>query len=66
MIAWVLVVPPALVCGAIRGIPFFWCLVDCSFGVFAIIPLWFCRGAIQQIQKQSRPWDCFASLAMTG
>jgi hypothetical protein len=54
MIACVLVVPLALVCGAIRGIPFFWRLVDCSFGVFGIIPLWLCRGAIQQIQKHSR------------
>ena len=54
MIACVLVVPLALICGSIRGIPFFWRLVDCSFGVFGIIPLWFCHGAIRQIQKHSR------------
>ncbi len=29
----------AAVCGQIRGIPFFWTLIDCSFGVFGIIPL---------------------------
>jgi hypothetical protein len=29
----------ALICGPIRGIPFYWRLIDCSFGVGAIIPL---------------------------
>ncbi|MEM7385426.1 MAG: hypothetical protein AAF514_10820, partial [Verrucomicrobiota bacterium] len=35
----VLVVPLALICGPIRGIPFYWQLIDCSFGVVAIVPL---------------------------
>ena len=39
MIACLLVIPLALVCGPIRGIPWFWRLVDCSFGVFGLIPL---------------------------
>ena len=39
MIACLLVLPFALVCGPIRGIPFFWQLIDCSFGVFGLIPL---------------------------
>jgi hypothetical protein len=39
MVACVLVIPLALICGPIRGIPFFWTLIDCSFGVFGIIPL---------------------------
>jgi hypothetical protein len=39
MIACVLVVPLALICGPIRGIPLVWRLLDCSFGVFGIIPL---------------------------
>lgn len=43
MIACVLVIPTALICGPIRGIPFFWRLIDCSFGVFGIIPLYFAR-----------------------
>jgi succinate-acetate transporter protein len=43
MIACVLVVPLALVCGTLRGIPFYWQLIDCSFGVFGIIPLWLAR-----------------------
>ena len=39
MIACVLVIPLALACGAIRGIPLYWRLIDCSFGVFGLIPL---------------------------
>jgi len=39
MIACVLVIPAAMVCGPIRGIPFWWRLIDCSFGVVGILPL---------------------------
>jgi hypothetical protein len=39
MIACVMVVPLALICGPIRGIPLGWRLIDCSFGVFGLIPL---------------------------
>jgi hypothetical protein len=46
--AWVLrvglvacagVLPLALICGPIRGIPLYWRLIDCSFGFFGAIPL---------------------------
>ncbi len=43
MIACVLVIPLAFICGPIRGIPFFWRLIDCSFGVVGIVPLYFAR-----------------------
>ena len=43
LIACVLVIPYALVFGGLRGIPFWWRLIDCSFGMFGFIPLWFCR-----------------------
>lgn len=33
MIACALVIPYALVAGYMRGLPFWWRLVDCSFGV---------------------------------
>lgn len=49
MIACILVIPLAMICGPIKGIPFFWRLIDCSFGVLGIIPLWFTRGYIQRI-----------------
>jgi len=43
LIACALVIPYALVFGAIRGIPFWWRLIDCSFGFGGAIPLWLCR-----------------------
>ena len=43
LIACVLVIPYALVFGWLRGIPLWWRLIDCSFGVCGFIPLWFCR-----------------------
>ena len=49
MIACVLVVPFALVMGSVREIPLGWRLIDCSFGIFGIIPLWFCRRLIKRL-----------------
>jgi hypothetical protein len=43
MIACGLVIPYAFFLGALRGIPVWWRLIDCSFGVFGFIPLWCCR-----------------------
>ncbi|MBI3564964.1 MAG: hypothetical protein HY079_07200 [Elusimicrobia bacterium] len=42
LIACALVVPLALVAGPIRGIPLYWRLIDCSFGVLGALPLWYC------------------------
>ena len=39
IIACVLVIPLALICGAVRQIPFGRRLTDCSFGAFGILPL---------------------------
>ena len=52
MIACVLVVPLALIAGYIREIPFYWRLIDCSFGVFGIIPLYFCYRDIKKLEKE--------------
>lgn len=41
VISSVLVIPLALICGEIRGIPFTWRLIDCSFGVFCLPPLFY-------------------------
>ena len=46
IIACILVIPAVLIFSPFRGIPFFWQLIDCSFGVFGIIPLWWVRKAI--------------------
>ena len=39
LIACLGVLPLALICGPIRGISWYWRLVDCSFGILAAIPL---------------------------
>ena len=49
--ACVLVIPYALVFGAMRGIPFWWRLIDCSFGVFGFVPLWLCRSWALELER---------------
>lgn len=57
--ACVLVIPFALIAGAFRDIPFWWRLIDCSFGVFGFGLLWICyrkvrrMAIINSIQKQA-------------
>lgn len=51
MIACVAVIPLALICGHIREIPVFWRLIDCSFGVFGIIPLYILYIYIRKLQR---------------
>lgn len=55
MVACVLVVPFALICGSLRGIPFFWRLIDCSFGLVGIIPLWLAKRYIQRLIQVQKP-----------
>lgn len=50
MIACVAVVPLALICGPIRGIPVWWRVIDCSFGVVGLVPLWIVRRMILAIE----------------
>ena len=49
LVACLLVIPWALVFGAIRGIPFFWRLIDCSFGIFGLVPISLCRKWVKQL-----------------
>jgi hypothetical protein len=57
LIACGFVIPLALICGPLRGIPFGWRLIDCSFGVFGAIPLWMCLRWIRRLeQAQRRTW----------
>jgi hypothetical protein len=53
LIACVLVIPYALVFGGLRGIPLWWRLIDCAFGVFGFVPLWFCRKWTNELEKMS-------------
>jgi hypothetical protein len=54
MICCVAVVPLALICGAIRQIPFFWQLIDIAFGVFGMIPLIYLRNLILKLEKYEK------------
>lgn len=51
IIACLLVFPLAFICGPIRGIPLYWQLIDCSFGVFGFIPLYLCHRHTLQLEK---------------
>jgi hypothetical protein len=52
VIACILVIPLALICGSIRGIPFEWRLIDCSFGMVGIVPLLLCLRWIRELERQ--------------
>lgn len=54
MIACVMVFPLAWICGPIREIPVYWRIIDCSFGVFGMIPLWYIRKLILQLEEQEK------------
>ena len=54
LIACVLVIPYALVFGGLCRIPFWWRLIDCSFGVFGFIPLWFCRKWTNELERHEK------------
>ena len=60
--AWVLrvglvacagIIPLALICGAIRGIPLAWRFLDCSFGLLGAVPLLYCLRLTKKIGSES-------------
>lgn len=52
IIACALVVPLALICGPLRGIPFYWRLIDCSFGLAGVIPLLLVRKFVRELEQR--------------
>ncbi|MBR2261972.1 MAG: hypothetical protein IJ916_09780 [Paludibacteraceae bacterium] len=54
MFACVAILPLAFICGPIRDIPFYWTLIDCSFGVFGIIPLLICLKYIKRLEQEQK------------
>jgi hypothetical protein len=50
MLSCIAVIPLAFIAGPIRQIPMFHILIDCSFGVIGIFPLWICRKWIKQLE----------------
>ena len=51
LIACAMVIPWAFVFGAVREIPVWWRLIDCSFGAFGAVPLWWCRKWVKELEK---------------
>ncbi|MEU1479310.1 hypothetical protein ACFYZ8_09690 [Streptomyces sp. NPDC001668] len=50
MIACAGIIPLALICGPIRGIPFWWSVIDMAFGVFGVLPLYVVRRKIKRLE----------------
>ncbi|MFF8729784.1 hypothetical protein ACF073_25310 [Streptomyces sp. NPDC015171] len=55
MIACAGIIPLALFCGPVRGIPFWWSLIDMSFGIFGVIPLYVVRRKIKRLEALGTP-----------
>jgi hypothetical protein len=55
LIACVGIFALALLAGPVRGIPWFWTLVDCSFGVGCGIPLLLCRRYVRELEANDTP-----------
>ena len=53
IIACVLTIPLALICGAVREIPMGWRLIDCSFGVIGALPLYYCLRLTRALEKHA-------------
>jgi hypothetical protein len=51
MLACLMLIPFALIAGGLRGLPVWWRLIDCSFGVLGFIPLYVCRTKIRHLEK---------------
>lgn len=49
----ILVIPLAHICGPIRGIPFWWRMIDCSFGILCLPLLWFALWKIRMLEKEN-------------
>ena len=66
IIACVLIIPFAFIAGHFRGIPLWWRVIDCSFGVVGLMPLIICRKKIIQLEnsiKQDTQQSNFSMIA---
>ena len=54
VIACILIIPFAMVAGHFRGIPFWWRLIDCSFGIIGIVPLAICLKNIKLLEAEEK------------
>jgi hypothetical protein len=56
----------AIFAGPVRGIPWFWTLVDCAFGVGCGIPLLVCRRDIRELESLDRSVGGLKSVEAAG
>ncbi len=47
------VIPLALICGLLRGIPPYWRCIDCLFGLFGIVPLIYCLALSRKLKRMN-------------
>ena len=52
IITCMLIIPFAMIAGSLRGMPFWWRLVDCSFGIIGLIPLFISIHHIRILEKE--------------
>jgi len=50
IIACILIIPYALIAGYLRGMPFWWTFIDCSFGIIGLVPLIICLKKIKKLE----------------
>lgn len=53
IIACLAVFPLAFICGPIRGIPFYHQIIDCCFGLFGLIPLFYIKNKIKRLEEHT-------------
>lgn len=53
IISCLLIIPYAFIAGHFRGIPIWWRLIDCSFGVIGLVPLSICLNKIKQVESET-------------
>ena len=58
MISCIMIFPLAFIAGPIRGIPFYWQIIDSSFGVFGFALLYLCYTTILKLESAQK----FASI----
>jgi hypothetical protein len=54
IIACILIIPFALTAGHFRGMPFWWRVIDCSFGIIGMVPLIFCLKNIRRLETEDK------------
>jgi hypothetical protein len=56
LLACLLILPFAFICGTIRGIPALWQLIDCSFGIVGGAVLLPCYYRLRQLEEKRAAW----------